>query len=64
MAELREKAQGLDGAIRWAVRGEHRVLERTGPHGTQLIIPPEGRLRQLLMEEVHKGAGHLGAKRT
>ena len=57
---LRSLAGGRDGTYNWQPRGPHRVLIRRGPHGQQLVIPPEGGLRQLLMEEAH-AAGHFGS---
>ncbi len=59
---LRERAEGIDGSFRWVVHAGHRVLERVGPHGSQLVVPPGGGLRQLLIEDVH-AAGHLGVAR-
>ena len=60
--QLRERTEGNDPAFRWVVRAGHRVMERVGPHGTQLVVPPGGGLRQLLLDEVH-GAGHMGVAR-
>ncbi len=60
---VRARAEGADAAFRWATRAGHRVIERVGPHGTQLVVPPGGGLRQLLIEDAHK-AGHFGVKRT
>ncbi len=63
MRALCEKAGGIDGMFRWVNRSGHRVLERTSPAGKQLVVPPEGGLRRLLLEEIH-AAGHFGSKRT
>ena len=41
----------------------HRVLQRSAPSGKQLVIPPEGGLRQLLMDNVHS-PNHFGVKHT
>ena len=42
---------------------KHRVVERSSPAGTKLVIPTEEGLCELLIDEVHMGAGYLGACR-
>ena len=63
MRGLVARAGSVDGTFRFVQVAGHRVLERMGPHGKQIVIPPEGGLRELVLQEVH-AAGHFGVKRT
>ena len=49
MRGLIARAGSVDGTFRFVSISGHRVLERVGPHGKQLVVPPEGGLRELLM---------------
>ena len=63
MRALLERAGSIDGTYRFVSLAGHRVLERSGPHGRQLVVPPKGGLRELLLQDVH-ASGHFGMKRT
>ena len=45
MEVLKTRAGTVDGTYRYVHVSGHRVLERSGPHGKQLVVPPEGGLR-------------------
>ena len=60
---LRNRAGGIDGTYRMVNVSGFRVVERTSLAGKQLVVPPGGGLRQLLLQDVHS-AGHFGFKRT